>query len=859
VTDSVSIAGGPRPSQPAAARPAAFKARAIAIGALAGYTILRVAANRGLFASDTAEIVDALIFLVADVAVIVSCYLAARSARDDPATRQAWLWVMFASVATGVGANLAEWNVLQHPNTELGLWHHLIFAFGYLATLAGLLSFPIAPRRRADRITMSFDIATVALSGGMILWYWCIRAGAFNGATSLATKAIVIGYPAADIAVLLTSAILLVRSSDDRSRTIFGFFGLAYLCSSVADFWYGYLEINSVTLNRSTVIDVCWLAGVLLLTVAAVSQLRQPPLADGPRRVEVRWIAEIPFIAVGLAFAMLFLASRENREGVEVQLGVGALVMTVLAIARQRISAREATRLWSERAARDARFRAMVQHSSDVIVVLDASLRTTYVSPAIEGVLGLDAELGLGRTFIEWVAADDRSAAAALLDRVVAIPFATESLRCKMVHADGTLRTMETVASNLLANPAVEGLVLNSRDITERTALEAQLQHTQKLEVVGRLAGGVAHDFNNLLMVIGANAEFVLSDDSDVEARREAAEEIKDTTKRAAALTKQLLSFSRKQESRPAIINPNDIVRHVERMLLRLMQHAARFSTDLSDAPSSIEIDPGQLEQALLNLAVNSRDAMPVGGLLRMRTRNVKITERTSAEHGVLLPGDYVAISVEDNGAGMSAEVRSRIFEPFFTTKPMGSGTGLGLAMVLGVVQQAGGQILVESVRGEGTCITLYLPVVLNAAKQAPERPQAATMRGTGRILVVDDEEGVRTVLQRLLRRVGYEVDAVGDARTALAMLAVTPLRFDLVLSDILMPEKTGLELAAEIIDAKVPVSIVLMTGFADNATVREATETRRLPVLRKPFEVEQLAAIVEEALARGCPRRAAE
>jgi PAS domain S-box-containing protein len=859
VTDSVSTAGVPRPSQPAAARLAAFHAPTFAIGALAIYAIIRFAANSERFAPGTAELVDAFCFAVANAAVILCCYLAARSTREDPATRRAWLLVLFASIASAFGSNLSEWNAIRHPNTDLGLWHHLIFAFAYLATLAGLLSFPIAPRRRADRITMSFDIATVALSGAMILWYWCIRAGAFNGATSLATKAMVVGYPAADIAVLLTSAILVVRSSDDRSRTIFGFFGLAYLCSSVADFWYGYLEIKSATYNRSTLIDVCWFGGVVLLTVAAAAQLRQPPLVDGPRRVEVRWIAEIPFIAVGLAFAMLFLAIREDREAVEVQLGVGALVMTMLAIARQRISARDATRLWNERAARDARFRAMVQHSSDVVVVLDAFLRTTYVSPAIEGVLGLDAELGLGRTFIEWVAPDDRAMAVALLARVVSTPFSSESLYCKMVHADGTLRTMETVASNLLTDSAVEGVVLNSRDITQRTALEEQLQHTQKLEIVGRLAGGIAHDFNNLLMVIGANAEFVLSDDSDIEARREAAEEIKDTTKRAAALTKQLLSFSRKQESRPAIINPNDIVRHVERMLLRLMQHAARFSTDLSDAPSSIEIDPGQLEQALLNLAVNSRDAMPVGGLLRMRTRNVKITERTAAERGVLLPGDYVAISVEDDGAGMSAEVRSRIFEPFFTTKPIGSGTGLGLAMVLGVVQQAGGQILVESVQGQGTCITLHLPVVLTTAKQAPERPQASMMRGTGRILVVDDEEGVRTVLQRLLRRIGYEVDAVGDAQTALAMLAVTPLRFDLVLSDILMPDKTGLELAAEIIDAKIPVAIVLMTGFADNATVREATETRRLPVLRKPFEVDQLAAIVEEALSRRWPTRVEE
>jgi PAS domain S-box-containing protein len=492
-----------------------------------------------------------------------------------------------------------------------------------------------------------------------------------------------------------------------------------------------------------------------------------------------------------------------------------------------------------------------VQHSSDVVVVLDRALVTTYASPAIEGVLGLDPELGLGNSFTDWIADGDREGAVALLARVKEVPFATELLRCQMTHADGTPRAMEIVVSNLLDDPSVNGIVLNSRDITERMALEVQLQHAQKLEVVGRLAGGIAHDFNNLLMVIGANAEFVLSEESDVEARRDAAEEIKDTTKRAAALTKQLLAFSRRQESRPAIINPNDIVRHVERMLLRLMQHAARFSTDLSDTQYSIEIDPGQLEQALLNLAVNSRDAMPAGGHLRMRTRYAKITERTMVDRGVLAPGDYVAISVEDNGSGMSPEVRGRIFEPFFTTKPIGSGTGLGLAMVLGVVQQAGGQIQVQSVLGEGTSITIYLPIVEGAAMQPPERLHASQLRGTGRILVVDDEDGVRTVLQRILRRIGYEVDAVADARTALAMLAVTPVRFDLVLSDILMPEKTGLELASEIIDAEIPVSIVLMTGFADSATVREATVVRNLPVLRKPFEVDQLAAIVEEALAR--------
>jgi PAS domain S-box-containing protein len=858
VSENASNPVGQEVSRRARGFSSSLRSHAIAIGALGIYGLFRVAVNTRRLSESDSLTFDWLIFVAAALTMVYWSFRAYAATRTERRTGRAWLLIGLAAIGSAIGS-IAETIIhLENGAIERQLWIHGLFSIVYLLFVAGLLSFPSAPRRRADRITLLFDTATVALSGVMIFWYWSVRTGAFGTATSLENKAIVIGYPSADLAVLLIAAILLVRAADKRGRSIFGYIAIGYLCSSIADFWYGYLQLG-ISYQRNTVVDMCWFAAVLFPIFAARSQLEHSATPGPPKRAAARWMAEIPLIAVGLAFAILFFAIRDDREKVEVQLGVGALVMTFLAIARQRISAREAARLMTERATRDARFRALVQNSSDVVIVLDASLAATYVSPAIEGVLGLTPEDRLGRAFVEMVATEDRAEAAELLARVAASPFATESLRCRMVHADGTLRMMETLASNLLEDPAVMGVVLNSRDISQRSALEEQLQHAQKLEVVGRLAGGIAHDFNNLLMVIGANAEFVLSDDSDTVAKREAAIEIQETTKRAAALTKQLLSFSRREESRPLVIDPNNVARHVERMLLRLLQHATRFQTDLTDEPAAILIDPGQLEQALLNLAVNARDAMPSGGLLRLRTRIEQVSERTPMDHGTLQPGKYVAISVTDEGAGMSPEVRRRIFEPFFTTKPIGAGTGLGLAMVLGVVQQAGGQVQVQTEPGAGTTITLYLPATANVEKREVLRPHAASMRGSGRILVVDDEEGVRTVLQRLLRRIGYEVDAVGDADTALALLSVQPLRFDVVLSDILMPNKTGLELAEEIICAAIPISIVLMTGFADNATVREATDTHRLPVLRKPFEVDQLAVIVEDALARTFAMRAGD
>jgi PAS domain S-box-containing protein len=821
---------------------------------LATYAAFRVAADTGAISARPAIYLDAACFGVMDIAGIVWAIRAAAGAGDDSATRRAWMLVALAAITNFATTTLWSVREIVYHDELMPAWSNWLYSATYVFSLAGLLSFPSAPRKRAERLTFSFDVASVTITCALLFWYLCVRDNAFTAATSLSDKIFYIAFPAADLILLVAAGFLLFSAPDERARRVFRFIAFAELCGAIGDFANGYLSAAG-RFSIGALPETLWMAGSVCMVLAAAQQ-RSSRIEQSASRPSSRWISELPFVAVGAAFIVMLLALNDAWHGMVAWVALAAILITALAIVRQRIAVHEYARLMRQRAAQDSRFRSLIQYSSDVVLVLDATLTASYASPAVARVLGRDAAAVEIRSFPDWVSERDRQFAREFLERIAATPQATDTLSCEIRHADGSLRKMEIVATNLLDDSAVLGLVLNCRDVTRRAALEEQLQHAQKLEVVGRLAGGIAHDFNNLLMVIGANAEFILGEEMDVAASREAAQEIRETTKRAAALTKQLLAFSRRQDARPVVIDPNVIVTQVERMLVRLMQHAARFAIDLAEKPHSIEIDPGQLEQALLNLAVNARDAMPNGGLFTIRTRNIALAERTRVGRGVLTPGAYVAISVEDNGSGMSEEVQRRLFEPFFTTKAIGSGTGLGLAMVLGVVQQAGGQVKVESTVGKGTTVTLYLPVARGAAVHPAARADASAMHGTGRILVVDDEEGVRTVLQRLLRRMGYEVEAVGDATTALALLSVVPLRFDLVLSDILMPGKTGLELATQLLGAGVPVAIVLMTGFADSATVREATETHRLPVLRKPFEADQLAAIVEDTLSAACAVR---
>jgi PAS domain S-box-containing protein len=370
------------------------------------------------------------------------------------------------------------------------------------------------------------------------------------------------------------------------------------------------------------------------------------------------------------------------------------------------------------------------------------------------------------------------------------------------------------------------------QDVTEQRLLEHQVRQTQKMQAVGQLASGVAHDFNNLLLVIGGNAQLALASGADVEQEMS---EILHASQSAGDLVRRLLAFSRDSASQPRNVSVNDVVRDVRRMIERLIETTVEIETDLTDGDTTVFTDPARLEQALLNLAVNARDAMPRGGHLVIRTA---------------VTNGSVILRVTDTGTGMDDETRERIFEPFFTTKPPGAGTGLGLATVYGAVAEAGGDIAVESKVGRGTTFTIALPRTEQDVEGAPSGSTAGPVRGDGeRILVVEDDPMVRAISTELLTRAGYEIDAAEDGLDAIRLLE-TGAEYDLVVSDVMMPRMTGLQLAEELERRGIDLPIVFTSGYTERHPVLASPDRSRF--VAKPFSGEQVTAAVSELL-RSC------
>jgi two-component system cell cycle sensor histidine kinase/response regulator CckA len=391
-----------------------------------------------------------------------------------------------------------------------------------------------------------------------------------------------------------------------------------------------------------------------------------------------------------------------------------------------------------------------------------------------------------------------------------------------------------------------------AQDISERHQLEEQLRQAQKMEAVGRLAGGVAHDFNNLLMVIKGHTELLTNAPSPGEHFTRKIEQIDRAADRAASLTRQLLAFSRMQVLQPRVMNLNGVVEEMGKLIPRLIgediELVIRTSTDLG----TIRADASQMEQIIMNLAVNARDAMPGGGKLRIETSNAELDQTYSAAHPVVQPGHYVLLAVTDTGTGMDMETQAHIFEPFFTTKEQGKGTGLGLSTVYGVVKQSGGFIWVYSELGKGTSFKIYLPRVDQAAeKPGAPKPYVEVPRGTETVLLAEDEQDVREVAREFLESGGYKVLEASNAADALRLVGEHKGAIDLLVTDMVMPGMTGQELAARLQQQRSDLCVVYMSGYSEHAAAEAAQADASVRLLTKPFSRAAILRAVREVLNR--------
>ncbi len=393
-------------------------------------------------------------------------------------------------------------------------------------------------------------------------------------------------------------------------------------------------------------------------------------------------------------------------------------------------------------------------------------------------------------------------------------------------------------------------LAIENQDITVRKRLETQLRHSQKMEAIGQLAGGIAHDFNNLLAVIQSYGQFLVQDLDAADSKRGDVEQILLAAEAASGLTRQLLAFSRQQVLKPQVLDPNLVIRELEKMLRRVIGEDVEYVAVLDPAIGRVRADVGQLQQILMNLVVNARDAMPSGGKLTLETGNFVLDDEYARVHEGVSAGEYVAISVTDTGTGMDADTQLRIFEPFFTTKVVGRGTGLGLSTVYGIVQQSGGHIWVYSELGRGTTFRIYLPLVDEPTATARRALPVQPVGGSETVLVVEDNHAVRTAISRILRRAGYEVLEAEGAADARALCSDAARIIHLLITDVVMPQVSGPDLAIELSALRPQLKVLFMSGYSGNAITRHGVLREGLMFLQKPFSPASVTHAVREVLA---------
>lgn len=499
-------------------------------------------------------------------------------------------------------------------------------------------------------------------------------------------------------------------------------------------------------------------------------------------------------------------------------------------------------------------FRSLIENSSDLITVINREGFIRYQSPSAERIVGYRPADLVGRNAFELVHPDDLARARAAHQRAWRDPAARTPVEYRFRHRDGAWLVLQSIGRRIMAAAESDEslIVVNSRDVTTHKQLEIQLRQARKMEIIGRLAGGVAHDFNNLLLVISGHRELLEQGDPCSEGLRESLAEIGRAVERAAALNRQLLAFSRRQILELKVLDLNGVVTAAEKMLRRLIGEDIQLITDLQSGLSPVRADPGQLDQVILNLALNARDAMPRGGILRLETCELEVDRLPTGQFPPKAPsgGRYVRLAVNDTGTGMTPEVQARIFEPFFTTKPEGQGTGLGLSVVQGIVQQSGGHLEVVSRPGRSTTFSVYLPAVRGLALSKTARPAGRPVRGRGEtVLLAEDEDPVRAVTAQLLRVLGYRVLEASSGAEALRLAETSREKIHLLLADVVMPGLSGRQLADTLTARDPSLKVLFQSGYTDDAVIRCGISQAEVAFVQKPFTIDVLAEKLREIL----------
>jgi PAS domain S-box-containing protein len=541
-----------------------------------------------------------------------------------------------------------------------------------------------------------------------------------------------------------------------------------------------------------------------------------------------------------------------RRDGtiIPVEMAITALANGVTACVGHDISARKAAE--KARAEAETKYRTLVEQVAAISYIAELGTRGKwlYVSPQIEAITGYSQDEWLANScdWIRHIPPEDH----AVVEAAEEASMRGERFQAeyRIVRKDGTVIWVSdtaVVAKGSDTDPVMEGIIV---DITDRKLLENQLQQSRRMEAVGRLAGGIAHDFNNLLTIIKGYAELALQRSGIQAELRADVQQIENAAERASTLIRQLLAFSRRQVLQPKIIDLNAIVLGLDKLLGRLMGEDIEMVTRCAANVGRVKADPAQIEQVIMNLVVNARDAMPKGGRLTVETYNIDLDSTYARDHVSVKPGSYVMLAVTDTGIGMNPETVAHIFEPFYTTKESGQGTGLGLSTVYGIVKQSGGYIWVYSEPGKGTTFKVYLPRVAEPVEAKPERVELpAANKGSETILLVEDEEAVRELTSRILSAKGYSVVAAKSVKDAEEWCDKNGGKIHLLLTDIIMPGTSGRELARRITAKHPRTRVLYMSGYTDNVLAQGGVLEAGLSFLQKPFTPAALAQKVREVL----------